>query len=270
MSYAVDWEEFKKEFIHQHVPADAIATLQKWFEELAVTGSIREFNEKFRLLRMRLRVATNEPAMEMGDSPEVNRTQRAKAEAPLVTSYELNLPKAGEVEFKRGDSSGPMSKVYPEYTKMRIENSQKSPPYEHTIEDVMVYMETMDNVINHRNTLETMPVNSTSLFTPGVKPTTTTANTPAPPVDMMDLEASRMEGTAQLFAMFEKVLSGTVDNCPKCSHCKKAGHVQMDCWKLNGLPDWIKEKSKKKNGGGGKKNTLLKTTEMVVAEDSKN
>lgn len=95
-TYKVDWHSFKQEFIWQHVPADAILVLQRQFKDLALNGPVRAFNERFRLLRMRLHLATKEtpPILQIGndsDTTEANRAAVVQAEAPLVNHYSLKL-----------------------------------------------------------------------------------------------------------------------------------------------------------------------------------
>lgn len=284
-SYVVDWHMFKNEFIKQHVPADAIFTLQKQLEDLTITSTIRDFNERFRLIRMRLRMATKEtpPAQRAGTDAatvEANRMTRALAEAPLVNKYGLKLQKASDVEAMKGKPDGPMAHLYTEYTKWCLNNADKEPPYIPTLDKVMSYMETMDNTMNHRALTATGIGPPAPLSNPYTTPpaiTTTAQQVPSTVTwgeDMMDWEASKME---QFNAMFQKAFSRIQDTRPKCHHCGKPGHLKWDCWTLHGKPggrgghggNGTGGSGGNSGGSGGKKNVTARTTEVVVEKAEK-
>lgn len=275
-SYIVDWHQFKTEFIAQFVPADAVSVLQKQFEDLAVTGSVRTFNDAFRLICMRLRMATKEPtpALGIGSDPqtiEANRNTTAIAEAVLVNKYGLMLQRAAEEEARKGRLDGPMMRVYTKYTERMISNADKTPPYIPTLGRMMSYMETMDTIINHRNLktgLDSTPVNTgygTTAFQPMQTNTNSSTGATTAGEEVMDWEATNSKSELRFNALFEKAMKSVKDGRRRCYHCNKPGHAIKDCWERNGGGSG--DKGKGRSSGGFSSRSVKGKRKSSISQD---
>jgi hypothetical protein len=152
-SDTINWEEFKREFILQHHPDEDLKRLKKQFQNLLVERSVREFNDQFRDLIKLINAATGVKdlthSQAEGLTEEMKRARRAYLDRPLIAAYNGKLDRSLEIEIQRSRTHRPLSRLTEKWGRRWREYSELVPPYFPTLEEVMEYLEIIDDAINY-------------------------------------------------------------------------------------------------------------------------
>lgn len=152
-SDCINWEEFKREFVLQHHPDEDLKRLKQQFLDLLIVDrSIREFNDQYRDLVKLINVATGVKDLTAsqveGLSEETKRARRAYLDRPLIAVYNRKLDISLQIEVQRSRTHRPLSRLTEKWGRRWRELSQLVPPYFPTLEEVMEYLEVIDEIVN--------------------------------------------------------------------------------------------------------------------------
>jgi hypothetical protein len=209
-------------------------------------------------MRVRLVSKDNGPKLrpldgkEDRETVEENRLIQARADQNLIRTYTLKLNTAAEVENKKGQPHGPISRLYSQYLAWQTQCEDAN--YLPTLDRVLNWCEHMDNNINHRTGVTITGTNAgrpTGANGDGTSAPSTTSGSKN--VDQMDWESTaRMESFK---AMATKVLKnwssdkkGDKKAGPRCYACGSSAHKVRECEKKE---EWMKRTLSAGGGGSG-------------------
>ncbi|RPB08810.1 hypothetical protein P167DRAFT_548578 [Morchella conica CCBAS932] len=156
-SDCINWEEFKREFVLHHHPEEDLKRLKQQFLDLLIVDrSVKEFNDQYRDLVKLINAATGVQdltgSLVEGLSEETKRARRAYLDRPLIAVYNRKLDLSLEIEVERSRTHRPLSRLTEKWGRRWRELSELVPPYFPTLEEVMEYLEIIDDVVNSPKT----------------------------------------------------------------------------------------------------------------------
>ncbi|KAI5801384.1 hypothetical protein DFH27DRAFT_610730 [Peziza echinospora] len=227
----VEWDDFKSRLATQFIPNDYAGKLKVAFANLAIDGKkpLSEFNDRFRLLRLKICIVTKSPG---DDDHDPN----------ILDCYLTKLENAASLE----KGSGPMSRVYGGLTQWEVTRSdtEGSP----TLTKVMLFCAKLDDIHNRKSFLSVGSSNQNST------PLTTTQGGDAMDIYVMQTrggyrkEKDKRKSENSNPSGKSRGRSGDSEKDKEwvasqtCFFCKKLGHLKKDCY------EWKKEKSRKSDG----------------------
>lgn len=221
ISKEVDWERFKTRIREHFVPHGTVEDLHCQMATLKITPgqSIRDFNDSFLQLRLRIRIISG---LVSDDNVDDN----------VVNAYTTKLRTAAMNET---GAKQRIKQVWAMFTSWRFQDSNKDAK----LEDIMHYCQMMDGALNDKAAPNVVPTTSNSqasVFTPVPTPSEDGGD----PMDLSSAElfklavqwVNRNGGGNKGKGSFE---GGDINNDwkkrVKCWYCEKLGHLKSECRK---------------------------------------
>lgn len=223
----VDWDRFQKRLREHFVPHGTLEELHCLMASLKVSSgqSVREFNDAFLQLRLRIRIIAG---LVTDDNLDSN----------IINSYITKLKTAALIE---SPSKPRIKPVWAMYTSWRYQPDNQNAP----LRDIMHYCQLMDGALNDKTTTTTTTSIANGHTTNNGANTTTPANATdavadnGDPMDLSQLQLFKMgikwaesKERANRENKFEKAdVNNDWKKKVRCWYCEKVGHLKKECRK---------------------------------------